>query len=162
MILLDKKFRRELEHQLTARFPDIAPSGFAEIAVGEACSDYYLAIDNGEVIHSSKGWIYNAAKNKILNELERLGHHYRIDQKTEHEIELPSENNFEEVENARLMLEELLPLIGEEKREALLLHKYAGYTLDETAEKLGIAVSTVEWRIRQAISELRKAMKKSK
>ncbi len=160
MILLDKKFCRELEHQLVARFSGTPLNGFVEIAVGEACSDYHLAIANAEIIHSVFGWIHNAAKNKILDEIKRLGHINRIGVSTEQDSELPSDDNFEQVEEARLMLEEILPLVNEKKRNALLLHEYQGYTLEETADKLKISLSATKKRIREAKSELCEALRK--
>ncbi len=58
------------------------------------------------------------------------------------------------------MLESILPLVSVKKSNALLLHDYQGFTLEETAVKLNISVSMVEKRIREAKSELRKALKK--
>lgn len=162
MVQIDKKFRRELEHHLGARFLGIGLNGFVEIAVGEACSDYHLAVASKEVIHSPSGWIYKTAKNKILDEIKRLGYLYRIDGNSEEDPVFPKERNFERIEEAKLMLEEILPFVSKKKCDALLLHEYNGYTLEETAQKLNISVSMVEKRIREAKSELRKVLKKNK
>jgi RNA polymerase sigma-70 factor (ECF subfamily) len=42
-----------------------------------------------------------------------------------------------------------------EAREAVYVHYYQGLTLEETAGVLGIAVSTVKYRLRAAVEELR-------
>lgn len=162
MILKDKKFRKELEQQLHARYSGASLNGYIEIAVGEAFSDYHLAIARGEIIHSAYGWIYKNAKNKILNEIERLGHLNRIGIRREQDSGLPSDDNFEKAEEAKLILEEILPLVSEKKRVALLLYEYEGYTLEETAEKLKISIPAVKKRIHEAKSELAKAIKKNK
>jgi len=44
--------------------------------------------------------------------------------------------------------------LGEEEREAVHLHYYQGLTLAETAETLGVATSTVKYRLRSAVDAL--------
>jgi RNA polymerase sigma-70 factor (ECF subfamily) len=43
-------------------------------------------------------------------------------------------------------------------RETIHLHYFQGLSIDETAEALGIATSTVKYRTRQALAELQKAV----
>jgi RNA polymerase sigma-70 factor (ECF subfamily) len=43
-------------------------------------------------------------------------------------------------------------------RQTVHLHYYQGLTLDETAEVLGTATSTVKYRLRQALGELRRVL----
>lgn len=43
-------------------------------------------------------------------------------------------------------------------RDSLHLHYYQGLTLEETADALGVATSTIKYRLRQAISELQKQL----
>ena len=45
-----------------------------------------------------------------------------------------------------------------ELRESVHLHYYQGLTLEETAEAIGIASSTVKYRLRQAMTELRRIL----
>ena len=45
--------------------------------------------------------------------------------------------------------------LDEEKREAVHLHYYQGLSLSETAEVLGIAASTVKYRLREALDFLK-------
>lgn len=45
--------------------------------------------------------------------------------------------------------------LAQEKREVIHLHYYQGLTLEETAEVLGVAVSTVKYRLRTAMELLR-------
>jgi len=46
--------------------------------------------------------------------------------------------------------------LDEEKKQAVHLHYYQNLTLNETAEALGVAASTVKYRLREAIDFLRK------
>jgi RNA polymerase sigma-70 factor (ECF subfamily) len=43
-------------------------------------------------------------------------------------------------------------------RETIHLHYYQGLTLQETADALGVATSTVKYRVRQALAELQKRL----
>ncbi len=45
--------------------------------------------------------------------------------------------------------------LGEGLRETIHLHYYQGLTLEETAEAMGVATSTVKYRMRQAMERLR-------
>jgi|SRR5271170_421326 len=52
-------------------------------------------------------------------------------------------------------LHALVQQLDEEKREAVHLHYYQGLSLSETAEVLGIAASTVKYRLREALDFLK-------
>ena len=43
-------------------------------------------------------------------------------------------------------------------RETVHLHYYQGLTLQQTADAQGVATSTIKYRLRQALPELRKAV----
>jgi RNA polymerase sigma-70 factor (ECF subfamily) len=49
----------------------------------------------------------------------------------------------------------LVEQLDEDTRITVHLHYYQGLSLTETAEVLGVATSTVKYRARQAVSELR-------
>jgi RNA polymerase sigma factor (sigma-70 family) len=46
--------------------------------------------------------------------------------------------------------------LDDEKKQTVHLHYYQNLTLNETAEALGIAASTVKYRLREALDVLRK------
>jgi RNA polymerase sigma-70 factor (ECF subfamily) len=46
--------------------------------------------------------------------------------------------------------------LEEDVRETIHLHHYQGLTLQETADALGVATSTVKYRLRQGIAELKR------
>ncbi len=55
-------------------------------------------------------------------------------------------------------LHQLVNALDVELRDCVHLHYYQGLTLQETADAMGIAASTVKYRLRQALSELHKKM----
>ena|SRR5687767_767868 len=50
----------------------------------------------------------------------------------------------------------LVARLDEDERDAVHLHYYQGLTLDQTAEVLSVAVSTVKYRLRRALDFLRR------
>ncbi|PYI81078.1 MAG: hypothetical protein DME26_20475 [Verrucomicrobia bacterium] len=59
---------------------------------------------------------------------------------------------------AREMAQQLYALVEqleEDSRQAVHLHYYQGLSLQETAEVLGVATSTVKYRLREALGSLR-------
>ena len=52
-------------------------------------------------------------------------------------------------------LHTLVSQLDDEKKEAVHLHYYQGLSLSETAEVLGVATSTVKYRLREALEFLR-------
>jgi RNA polymerase sigma-70 factor, ECF subfamily len=60
-----------------------------------------------------------------------------------------------------LRLYELVDRLDLEVKETVHLHYFQGLTIEETASALGIASSTVKYRIRQAVAELRRQMETS-
>ena len=51
-------------------------------------------------------------------------------------------------------LHAMVARLDEDRREVVHLHYYQGLSLKETAEVLGIATSTVKYRLRGALDEL--------
>ncbi len=59
-------------------------------------------------------------------------------------------------------LHALVAQLNEDQREAVQLHYYQGLSLKETAEVLGVAVSTVKYRLREALDALGRGRENSK
>ncbi len=57
--------------------------------------------------------------------------------------------------DAAVRLYALVAQLDDEKKEAVHLHYYQGLSLSETAEVLGVAASTVKYRLREALEFLR-------
>jgi RNA polymerase sigma-70 factor (ECF subfamily) len=59
-------------------------------------------------------------------------------------------------------LYELVEKLDEDSRETVHLHYYQELTLDQTAEVLGVAVSTVKYRLRRALDFLKRHVNEPK
>lgn len=101
--------------------------------------------------------------------LHAIGHHVYVDWRRQKNptLSLPeewwtqcaNETPLPDAEiNDRESAQKLFALVEhleEDTRETVHLHYYEGLSLAETAEVLGIATSTVKYRLRQAIDQLR-------
>jgi RNA polymerase sigma-70 factor (ECF subfamily) len=102
-------------------------------------------------------WIHGIGRNVYLD-WRRKGN--RLDPQTDQWWESceaagpsPFENAAEQ--DAARRLHALVSQLDEEKKEAVHLHYYQGLSLSETAEVLGVATSTVKYRLREALEFLR-------
>lgn len=59
-------------------------------------------------------------------------------------------------------LYDLVEALAEETRQTVHLHYYQGLSIAETADALGVATSTVKYRLRQALEQLRRGMREPK
>jgi len=102
-----------------------------------------------------EGWFYRITRNLIID-------HYR-QRKDMIEIseELPAEAEFEEDDpEARLALslKEMVDLLPEPYRQALILTEYEGISQKELAKKLGISISGAKSRVQRAREKLRELL----
>lgn len=101
--------------------------------------------------------------------LHGIGHHVYLDWlRQRRPVEQPAEDwwhtraavgpsPFEDAaeREAALLLYAAVEQLDEDARQTVHLHYYQGLSLAETAEALGIATSTVKYRLRQALDSLR-------
>jgi RNA polymerase sigma-70 factor (ECF subfamily) len=88
---------------------------------------------------------------RALKESVQLGDEWWLN--CPHEGPSPFENAAEKELAARLYA--LVDQFAEETRETMHLHYYQGLSIAETAEVMGIATSTVKYRLREAIGLLK-------
>ena len=102
-------------------------------------------------------WIHGVGRNVYLD-WRRKGN--RLDPQTEEWWEscvADGPSPFEDAaeRDAAVRLHTLVSQLDDEKKETVHLHYYQGLSLSETAEVLGIAASTVKYRLREALEFLR-------
>ena len=130
----------------------------------EVLQNTFLKIwDNIDSYDDSKGtfytWMHRIARNAALDRVRIKGFDF-----LEKSIELDSNVYIEGVETdlAGIDVHELLHSIDDKYKAVLDLIYLKGYSQSETAEELNIPLGTVKTRIRNAVFELRKQLKKEK
>lgn len=117
----------------------------------------WVSLSSFEGRSSFSTWIHGIAHHVYVDWRRR---HNRLDPKTDEWWEncaaagpSPFEDALEKDLARRLF--RAVEQLEEDKREAVHLHYYQGLTLSETADALGVAVSTVKYRLRDALNSLR-------
>src|ERR1700722_15989700 len=102
-------------------------------------------------------WIHGVGRNVYLD-WRRKGN--RLDTRTEEWWEscvADGPSPFEDAaeRDAAVRLHALVSQLDDEKKETVHLHYYQGLSLSETAEVMGVAASTVKYRLREALDFLK-------
>lgn len=108
---------------------------------------------------SIRAWIYCIARNTWLDSCRRGGRMQARPDFWWENLPAPEDHAtaIEEREIATILAQKVQEL-DDDKREAVILRYYQGLTLRETAKVLGIAASTVKYRVHEAIMILRDQM----
>ena len=151
----------DIEKILERKFASSGLDGYVSIAFGEAVTKLYeREINLGAELPSSarKAFLFTTGKNKILNELRRLGKLLPIDDESKGIDNFPelTVNSFERNEITKLYVEELLQKLSPKSREVLVMHYEEELTVKQIAEKLELSVDGVKKRLKEAMKELRK------
>ena len=139
-------FRRQCANDEDAA--DLTQKTFARV---------WAALSSYEGRSSFSTWIHGIGRN-VYVDWRRKDH--RADARTDEwwencvaEGPSPFEDAAERDQAARLHA--LVAKLDEGKKEAVHLHYYQGLSLKETAEVLGVATSTVKYRLREALDFLK-------
>lgn len=99
-----------------------------------------------------KAWLYSIAKSVCIDELRKR----RVEREPGQDIaDIGDEGNgIRQVEDEE-EIRQLLSLLPEEQREALILHYMEGFTFREMGEILGIPGRTAQSRVNLALKNLR-------
>jgi len=113
------------------------------------------------VIESSlNSYLFRAVRNKCINHINKN----RLHEQVHLSIANNSQSQFEDpdfyiVEELTQKIEEALQKLPETYREAFVLNRIEGKTYNEIATLLGISSKTVDYRIQQALKNLRVELK---
>ncbi len=146
---------------LERKFTSSGLDGYISIAFGEAVTKLYEREEKlGAELPTTarKAFLYTTGKNKILNELRRIGKLLPIDDDSKPIENYPelSDNSFEKNEIAKLFVEELLEQLTLKSKEVLIMHYEEGLTVKQMAVKLELSEDGVKKRLKEAMKELRK------
>lgn len=113
------------------------------------------------VVDSSlNGYLFRAVKNKCFNHLEKLRVHEQVHLLIAGNMQMKFEDpDFYVVEELTQKIEEALGRLPETYREAFVMNRIDGKTYNEIAAELSISAKTVDYRIQQALKNLRVELK---
>ena len=113
------------------------------------------------VIESTlRSYLFSAVRNSCLTELHkkeiRRKAHHQIHQKLQHLFDDP---DFYVADELSAKIEDAIKALPETYREAFVKNRFDQKTYNEIARELGVSVKTVDYRISQALKQLRVALK---
>lgn len=122
----------------------------------EAVQEVFASLlQNPREILNTKAYLFQAVKNRALNELKKQKTVQELDALLEHESNDDPLRDLEFTETQMQMLE-LIRLMPPRRRSIFLLHREAGLKYREIADLLNISVKTVENQMLLALQMLRK------
>lgn len=109
------------------------------------------------VIGSSlSSYMFRAVKNKCINHIHKVHLHEQVHVCIQNGVQSQFEDpDFYIVEELTQKIEEALARLPETYREAFILNRIDGKTYNEIASLLNISSKTVDYRIQQALKNLR-------
>lgn len=107
-------------------------------------------------------WLFAIVRNKAIDTLRKQRTRQKITGQYQGVQEILSQMGQQNEAEAEIVSHRLLDSLSEQHREVLVLTKYVGFSVAETAEKLGISESLVKVRVHRAIRKLRHMMEADK
>ncbi|ALM86827.1 RNA polymerase sigma factor [Bordetella sp. N] len=108
-----------------------------------------------------KAYLYRAAQNRLVSEIRRQSRHETVPLEAladqDHPLLASPESDLRTGELLHA-LEQALERLPLKKRQAYILHRLEGYTQPEIAQRLGVALNTVERYIMDATREIREQL----
>jgi RNA polymerase sigma-70 factor (ECF subfamily) len=141
-----------MEQYLRRRFGE---SDFIEDCVQECLLAIHRARATYDSARRFRPWMFTIVRHKAIDMLRRRGTRYR------HEVQ---EGRGEEPAApitdpaVELQASEALRGLAREYRDALLLTKYEGYSLEEAARQAGVSVTAMKSRVHRGIRQVRRLL----
>lgn len=113
------------------------------------------------VVESSlNGYLFRTVKNKCINHIEKLRLHEQAHLLIASNLQIKFEDpDFYIVEELTQKIEDALARLPSTYREAFVMNRIDGKTYNEIATELGISSKIVDYRIQQALKNLRVELK---
>jgi RNA polymerase sigma-70 factor (ECF subfamily) len=107
-------------------------------------------------------WLFAIVRNKAIDTLRKQRSRQNVASRYRGEQEILSQSSQRNEAESEMLKGRLLESLSVEHREVLVLTKLIGFSVAETAEKLGISESLVKVRVHRAIRKLRQMMEVDK
>ena len=109
------------------------------------------------IIESSlNSYLFKMVYRRALNKLAHIDATQRADTRFYDEMqEMLQDTDYYQIEELTQQIEDAIAKLPESYREAFVMHRFRDMSYKEIAETLGVSAKTVDYRIQQALKQLR-------
>ena len=113
------------------------------------------------VIESSlNSYLFKMVYRRALNKLAHIDATQRADTRFYEEMqEMLQDTDYYQIEELAKRIEDAVAALAESYREAFVMHRFRDMSYKEIAETLGVSPKTIDYRIQQALKQLRVDLK---
>ena len=113
------------------------------------------------VIESSlNSYLFKMVYRRALNKLAHIDATQRADTRFYEEMqEMLQDTDYYQIEELAKRIEDAVAALPESYREAFVMHRFRDMSYKEIAETLGVSPKTIDYRIQQALNQLRVDLK---
>lgn len=113
------------------------------------------------VIESSlNSYLFKMVYRRALNKLAHIDATQRADTRFYEEMqEILQDTDYYQIEELAKRIEDAVAALPESYREAFVMHRFRDMSYKEIAETLGVSPKTIDYRIQQALKQLRVDLK---
>ena len=113
------------------------------------------------VIESSlNSYLFKMVYRRALNKLAHIDATQRADTRFYEEMqEMLQDTDYYQIEELAKRIEDAVAALPESYREAFVMHRFRDMSYKEIAETLGVSPKTIDYRIQQALKQLRTDLK---
>ena len=113
------------------------------------------------VIESSlNSYLFKMVYRRALNKLAHIDATQRADTRFYEEMqEMLQDTDYYQIEELAKRIEDAVAALPESYREAFVMHRFRDMSYKEIAETLGVSPKTIDYRIQQALKQLRRDLK---
>ena len=113
------------------------------------------------VIESSlNSYLFKMVYRRALNKLAHIDATHRADTRFYEEMqEMLQDTDYYQIEELAKRIEDAVAALPESYREAFVMHRFRDMSYKEIAETLGVSPKTIDYRIQQALKQLRVDLK---
>ncbi len=154
---LNNKEFEDFGKTLERHFASFGLNDYPRIAYEEALTKLWEKekfLGNELPASARKALLYTTTKNLIFDELRRQKKLRRIDVELQAFERILFEENFEKHALDTFAVQEAIEKLPQKQKEAVTLHRLAGYSVEETAERMEISVNTVKTHLKKALKKL--------
>ena len=113
------------------------------------------------VIESSlNSYLFKMVYRRALNKIAQIDATQRADTRFYEEMqEMLQDTDYYQIEELTKRIEDAVAALPESYREAFVMHRFRDMSYKEIAETLGVSPKTIDYRIQQALKQLRTDLK---